>query len=186
MDRDEEGLRCLLDTHGGKVKGYLAKTYGNVLSSIELNEALYQAAVNVWRNIDSYDENKGKLGSWFLRIAQNCAVDIIRRESKFSKNEVREFNGSLDGIETIEPTTDDKSVRKLKKAFRNAVKDLPPVQRSIIEADLAAEDGRASAARLAEMHGTTAGSIRVSRNKAKANLKRALEDEVSSFTGRKK
>ena len=180
MDRQEEGLRLLLDLHGSKVKSYLEKKFASALSWDEIDEALYQAADNVWRKIDQYDETKARLGAWFLRIAHNCAVNIIRRESKFEEYRAN-FEEGLTVPLTIEVSVENPTFdRKVKKAMKLAIDSLPPMQKSIIEADLMTEDGNASAARLAEMHGTTAGSIRVSRNKAKEKLKKSLEDAIEN------
>jgi len=181
MDKEEEGLRLLLECHGGKVNSYLKKKFSNILSDIEINEALYEAARKVWDKIESYDEDKGKLGAWFLIIARNCANDIISRESKFEATELTESSIVVDGIPLEISKTESKKITKLKKELKNAIKELPLTQKSIIEADLIAENGKASATRLAEIHGTTAGSIRGSRHKAIKNLEKKLSDTLSNF-----
>ena len=181
MDKEEEGLRLLLEHHGAKVHSYLKKHYKNVLSELEINEALYEAIDKIWCKIDSYDEKKGKLGAWFLRIAQHCAINIIRRESKFKAEELDKNSMTINGILLEKTKTESKKITKLKKELKNAINELPAMQKSIMESDLAAEGGQASAVRLAEMHGTTANSIRVSRNKAKKNLEKKLSDKLSNF-----
>ena len=55
-----------------------------------------------------------------------------------------------------------------------AIEALPPLQKAIIKADLAA-GGLADAGRLAEIHGTSKNTIYVSRSKARETLKRQAE-----------
>jgi len=37
--------------------------------------------VNIWRKIQSYDSNKGRLFTWMLNIARNLAIDVLRSKS---------------------------------------------------------------------------------------------------------
>ena len=173
---DQEGLRLLLETYGGRMKAYLFKRYRSVLQEGELEEAFNAAIYNVWRFADRYDESKGTLASWCIRVAQNAARSILRRETKYrSKNLEYDPNydpagdpsdaGVFGGDYNDDPRLD---------VLLQAVETLPPLQKAIIQADLAA-DGSADARRLAEIHGTSMNSIHVSRNKAHKSLQRQVE-----------
>ena len=80
MDGDEDALRDVLRVHGGKVRGWLKKHYGDVLRPPEIEEAFNRAAYNVWRFAGKFDPSIGPLGGWFLRIAQRAAESILRDE----------------------------------------------------------------------------------------------------------
>ena len=174
--RNQAGLRLLLERHGGCLKAYLTKFYGQVLQEGELAEALSTTAFNAWRFAERYEEAKGTLRSWCIRIAQRAALSILRREAKFrSKN--LEYN------DTFDPAGDPPEYEVLDAnnrdnprldALASAIEMLPPLQKAIIKADLAA-DGLADAGRLAEIHGTSKNSICVSRHKARETLKRQVD-----------
>jgi len=174
---DQGGLRLLLERYGGRIKAFLVKYYRGNLQGGELDEAFNVAIFNVWRFADRYDESKGSLPSWCIRIAQRAAQSVIRRESSYrSKNLEYDANYDPAGdppdeeVVAAEDRSDDPRIEALHKA----IAELPPLQRAIIQADLAA-DGLADAGRLAAIHGTSKNSIYVSRSKARETLKRQVE-----------
>lgn len=184
---DQEGLRLFLQRYGGRMKGYLTKHYGHVLQQREQDEALNWAIYCIWRFADRYDETKGQFPSWCIRITQRAAQSVLRRETKFcSKN--LEYNDSYDPAAPNNEDSDEKQVfddhdprwgRVL-----TAIDILPPLQKAIVQADLAA-GGAANAQRLAELHGTTKNSIYVSRQKAHENLKRRVDELARHSAGKR-
>lgn len=186
--QDREGLRLLIERYGGRLKAFLFKRFRSVLQEGELAEALNVAFYNIWRFADRYDETKGSLPSWCIRIAQRAAQSIIRRESGYrSKN--LEYDAmydpagdpSDDDVVAAEDHDDDPRIDALHKAIAG----LPPLQKAIIQADLAA-DGPADAGRLAEVHGTTKNSIYVSRSKAREALKWQAEQIMRQPAGKRR
>lgn len=184
---DKEALRLLLQRYGGYMKAYLVKYYGVVLQEGERAEALNVAVFNIWRFADRYEEPKGTLASWCIRITQRAAQSILRRESKYrSKN--LEYDSNYDpagdppedDILEAEGQRDDPKLIALLKA----IEMLPPLQKAIINADRAS-DGLAEASRLAEIHGTSKNSIYVSRSKARETLKRQVEQLNRQPAGRR-
>ena len=178
---NQHGLRLFLERFGGRLKGFLVKYYSSVLQEGELNEALNAAVYNIWRFAERYDESKGSLSSWCIRIAQRAAQNILRREMRYrSKNLEYDVSHDPTGDPPPEETVqaagqiDDPQLEVL----YGAIEALPPLQKAIIKADLASGDGLADARRLAEIHGTSKNSIYVSRGKAKENLKKQVEPLV--------
>ncbi|EGA90436.1 RNA polymerase, sigma-24 subunit, ECF subfamily protein [Planococcus donghaensis MPA1U2] len=45
-------------------------------------EALQEVFIKIWRGKGVYDESKGKFSSWLFRMAQNTAIDLIRKRKK--------------------------------------------------------------------------------------------------------
>lgn len=184
--QDKAGLRLFLQRYGSRLKGYLYKRFGGALQEGELDEAFSVAIFNIWRFADRYEEDKGKLSSWCIRIAQTSAQSILRRETKYRAKNL-EYDAAYDPAgdppeDTVvadEPESDPRL-----DVLPKAIEALPPLQRAIIKADLAA-GGVADARRLAEIHGTTINSIYVSRTKAHENLKRQVE-ELSREPARKR
>jgi RNA polymerase sigma factor (sigma-70 family) len=178
MDSNQEGLRLLLERYGGRLKGYLVKYYAGVLQPGELDEAFSAALFNIWRFADRYDEGKGSLASWCIRIAQRAAQSIIRREFGYRGKNLEYdplYDPAGDPPGEREAETSERSDDPRLKALHTAIEALPPLQKAIIQADLAAGDGLADAGRLAAIHGTSKNTIYVSRHKAIEALKKQAE-----------
>jgi len=178
LDGNEEGLRLLLTRYGGRLKGYLVKYYAGILQQGELGEAFNAAIFNIWRFADRYDEGKGSLASWCIRIAQRAAQSIVRREFGYREKNL-EYDASYDPAgdlpdEQVMETSDRPDDPRL-ECLHRAIEALPPLQKAIIQADLAAGDGLADAGRLAAIHGTSKNAIYVSRHKALEALKKQAE-----------
>jgi DNA-directed RNA polymerase specialized sigma24 family protein len=175
---DQHGLRLFLERYGGRIKAFLVKYYSGDLQEGELNEAFNTAIYNIWRFADRYHEGKGSLPSWCVRIAQRAAQSIVRREFRYrSKN--LEYDATYD---PAGDPPDDEAVQTADRAddprlegLRRSIEALPPLQKAIIKADLAAGDVLADAGRLAEIHGTSKNAIYVSRCKARETLKKQAE-----------
>lgn len=185
--QDKEGLRLLVERYGGRLKAFLYKRFRSVLQEGELAEALNVTFFNAWRFAERYTEANGTLASWCIRIAQNAARDILRREKRYRDKNL-EYDPVYDPAaprdqEDAAPgeESDDPRVEHL----RQAIQKLPPLQKAIIEADLAA-GGLADAGRLAEIHGTSKNSICVSRHKAHETLKRQVEQLSRQPAGKRR
>lgn len=165
-ERCEQGACRLLEAHGDGVFRLLRRRYGQLLGEEDLWESIYMAVVKVCRSVTSFDIARGTLRAWFFRVAERVAIDMLRR---YSKQE--HLNAPL----TYEPADEreqefESRTALLVELLVQAIAELPPMQRTIIEADLAAGEV-ADARLLAEQLQTTPNSIYVSRNKARDNIR---------------
>lgn len=189
VGKDHEALCTLLRTFGPKVKGWLQSRYGAVLQSAEVDEALSVVAFNAWRFADRFDPTKGPLSAWLIGIAGNAARSIIRGEQKhrskhFEYSENYDPAWSTDvAVNDESVDCDDSSLERLEDLDRS-IADLPPLQRAVIEADLASSS-QTDDQRMAVIHGTTKNSIQVSRHKAIKNLRRSMNNLGYDSSGRK-
>ena len=185
---DQDALRAAVTVFGGKVRGWLRKTFGHVLQTAELDEAFNVATYNVWRFADRFDASKGSLGGWYLKIAQRAAESILRRDASHRQKSL-EYDPSFDPtIDYSKRSGDDRPyfapecIRDLGQVIN---KRLVGLQQAIILADIAA-GGQADNERLAEIHRTTVNSIKVSRSKARKNVLKAMVELGYDETGRRK
>ena len=175
--RNEDGLRLLLRNHGGKVKGWMRKHYAAVLTEQEREGALNQATFNVWQHAHSYDDQKATLGAWFLRIAQNAAIDIIRQEERnrhsafLCEPAYDPYEGNIDG-----GTGPGNGQQRLLTDLDAEIHELPPHQQRIIRADLAAAGGTADSGRLSELFGIPKTHVFVYRSKARRRLRVEMQN----------
>ena len=78
-----------------------------VLQNQELSEdALQEAFVKIWKNINLYDPNKGSLFTWMLNVCRNIAIDKTRNkgfknnaQNQSLENSVNELGKSSVGIQ---------------------------------------------------------------------------------------
>lgn len=111
---------------------YRGSLYNIILQLIPNKEiasdVLQEVFVTVWQQIDKYDENKGRLFTWLVRLTRNMAINKLR--SKVYKSESK--NESLDNyVVTIEnnyPDTENinriglrKQVHQLKQEYKNVI-----------------------------------------------------------------
>ncbi len=92
-----QGLR----THDNSAYEYLYMHYRGSLYNTVLqlvpdkeiaSDVLQEVFVTVWQQIDKYDEKKGKLFTWLVRLTRNMAINKLR--SKLYKSQAK--NESLD------------------------------------------------------------------------------------------
>jgi RNA polymerase sigma factor (sigma-70 family) len=91
---DEESLVSLLKEQDKPAFEYLYQHYSPALLGILMksvanedtaNDLLQDVFVKIWKNIGSYQAEKGRLYTWMLNIARNTGIDYLR--SKQSKRE---------------------------------------------------------------------------------------------------
>jgi hypothetical protein len=110
---------------------------------------------------------------------------VLRREANFCSKHL-EYDDHYDPAAPSEDCGDETQVFAGDDSrwdlVLKAIDMLPPLQKAIIEADMAA-DGTADAQRLTEIHGTSKNSIYVSRNKAHENLKKRVDELLRQSAG---
>ncbi|RYY92832.1 MAG: sigma-70 family RNA polymerase sigma factor, partial [Chitinophagaceae bacterium] len=76
--KDNAAFSYLYDHYAGALQGIVRQ----IVSDEELSQdVLQEVFVSVWRKIDSYDAEKGRLFTWMLNIARNAAIDKVRSKS---------------------------------------------------------------------------------------------------------
>lgn len=174
MEKDEDGLRALLKAHGAKAMGFLRRRFADQIRADELEDVVWIAAHKAWKGIEQYDDRKASLGTWFVAIARNAAIDYLRGRS------TEEAEPLADPAEFADPWTAEADAeetpkqRKLRKTLDELLARLPRLQGEVMLADLAA-NGAADSHRLAARLGSTVPAIQTARSKAR----RTLRDELT-------
>ena len=85
--KDQKAFTLLYDM-------YSKSLYGIILILIKDKEdsedVLQEVFVKIWKNIDSYNEDKGRLYTWMLNITRNACIDRLR--SKHHHNQLKNFS----------------------------------------------------------------------------------------------
>ena len=85
--KDMKGVSALYDKYGSFLLG-LSQEIVKVEYFSEI--ALQNAFLKVWKNINSYNLNKGRFFTWVIQITRNASIDIIR--SKQYKQSIKLVN----------------------------------------------------------------------------------------------
>ena len=78
---DEEALGTLYDRYGNLSYGLAFRVLRNAALA---EEAVQDAFLAVWRQAATYDRDRGKVSTWILTLVHRRAVDLVRRERRFT------------------------------------------------------------------------------------------------------
>ena len=75
LKRDERSFTTLYDMYS---KSLFSVITNLIKDREEAEDVLQEVFVKIWKNIDSYNESKGRLYTWMLNIARNTSIDKLR------------------------------------------------------------------------------------------------------------
>lgn len=73
--QDRKAFNYLYDNYSEALYGILIKI---VQEEDVAQDLLQDTFVKIWKKISHYDSSKGRLFTWMLNIARNCAIDFLR------------------------------------------------------------------------------------------------------------
>src|SRR5262245_51725202 len=90
--------------------------------------------LKLWRQPESYNPERGALGSWLLSVAHNRAIDVLRRRKVREEHPLPEEReaGDIAADGAIDPS-EAASLREAGDAVRRALAKIPANQREAIE-----------------------------------------------------
>ena len=78
LKKDDKAFTLLYDMYSKDLFGVI----NNLIKDKDDSEdVLQEVFVKIWRNIESYDESKGRFFTWILNIARNTSIDRLRSKS---------------------------------------------------------------------------------------------------------
>ena len=164
---DEQALGSLYDRFG-KVAYRLALRV--VRDPALAEDAVQEAFLAVWRQAASFDRSRGKASTWIFTLVHRRAVDLVRRQSRFS--------ALPDQLEAMAPQTlvaesvdDDVELREARRNVRAALATLSQAEREVL--DLAYWGGLTQS-EIATALGIPTGTVKSRTFHALAHLREAL------------
>jgi RNA polymerase sigma factor (sigma-70 family) len=129
---EESELVPLLKQRQDSAFNYLYDHYAGALYSVIIsivpdrelgNDLLQEVFVKIWRQIESYDNTKGRLFTWMLNIARNASIDVVRSKNFQQSRQNRELTENVNNnFGNVQTNTDQiglrKIVHKLKDEYR--------------------------------------------------------------------
>lgn len=73
---DETAMADMYDRYSGIVYGVALRVLGNTTAA---EDVLQEVFLQLWRNPQAFDANRGKLPAWLAVIARNRAIDHLRK-----------------------------------------------------------------------------------------------------------
>ncbi len=86
IQRDRKAFQWLYDQYSPALYGVVLRI---VREEEQAQDLLQDIFVKIWKNLDAYDANKGRLFTWMLNIARNTAIDSLRSRKTQPFNAIR-------------------------------------------------------------------------------------------------
>jgi RNA polymerase sigma-70 factor (ECF subfamily) len=154
----ESGANDAVDRLFREESGRAVATLIRVLGDFDLaEEAVQDAFMRLWRSARTFDPKKGAARSWLYAILRNCALTVLRDESRFTSDE--------DVAEQATPMTENALARLPEtSALRRCLERLDASRRAVVV--LAYVHGLS--------HGELAGKLGVPLGTVKSWVRRSL------------
>ena len=125
-NKDQAAFARLYDSYSGAIYSIILQ----IVNDEELaSDILQEVFINIWRKIEMYDAEKGRLFTWMLNIARNASIDMLRsrgyRNSK--KNQSIQENVDI----TVPGNTEQMNVDSI--GLKKLLEKLKPEQRVLID-----------------------------------------------------
>ena len=177
---DEQALGLLYDRFGKVAYGLALR----VVRDRDLAEdAVQEAFLTVWRQAESFDPSRGKASTWIFTLVHRRAVDLVRRQSRFS--------ALPDQLEAMTPQTlvaesvdEDVELREARRNVRAALATLSQAEREVLEL---AYWGGLTQSEIAAKLGIPTGTVKSRTFHALAHLREALSqgrEPTAAYSGR--
>lgn len=97
---------------------YAASLYTIILSILQekelANDTLQEVFIKIWRQIEQYNPDKGRLFTWMINISRNASIDILRSKDYHSQKQNQELTeGVYTATNTVNIETDRIGLHKL-------------------------------------------------------------------------
>jgi len=158
---DEDALAALHDRYSQVVYSVALRVLGETTQAEDILQEIF---VQLWRNPQTFDSNRGSLGAWLAVITRHRAIDQLRRRRPES-----DIEDVIVAVDTrLEQTTDrNMAIAKI----RAVVERLPAEQRKPLE--MAFFEGLTHS-EIASKTGEPLGTIKTRIRSALLTLRKAL------------
>lgn len=86
LRRDQQAFQWLYDQYSPALYGVVLRI---VRDEEQAQDLLQDIFVKIWKNLDAYDAEKGRLFTWMLNVARNTAIDYLRSRKTQPTAEIR-------------------------------------------------------------------------------------------------
>ncbi|HET6794525.1 MAG TPA: sigma-70 family RNA polymerase sigma factor [Acidimicrobiales bacterium] len=164
---DEEALAEAFERFGALVYGLARRVTGD--SSVA-EDVVQEVFVALWKRPDRFDPERGSLRAYLGVQAHRRAVDAVRRDTRRSQREVRQFDGG-----SCAGHGDPLDAAMVTEVVKEAIGRLPAEQRRVVELTYyGGRSNREVASFLGIPEGTVKSRLRLAQSKLGTLLDRQL------------
>jgi RNA polymerase sigma-70 factor (ECF subfamily) len=120
---DESAMAEMYDRYSGIVYGVALRVLGNTSAA---EDVLQEVFLQLWRNPQAFDADRGRLAPWLAVIARNRSIDLLRKRPM--EDDIDELP-----ISTGVNLEDEASERIAIDKVRGVLAQLPAEQRKMLE-----------------------------------------------------
>lgn len=120
---DESAMADMYDRYSGIVYGVALRVLGNTSAA---EDVLQEVFLQLWRNPQAFDADRGRLAPWLAVIARNRSIDLLRKRPM--EDDIDELP-----ISTGVNLEDEASERIAIDKVRGVLAQLPDEQRKMLE-----------------------------------------------------
>ena len=120
---DESAMADVYDRHSGIVYAVALRVLANTSAA---EDVLQEVFLQLWRNPQSFDAERGRLAPWLAVIARNRAIDVLRKRP--IEEDITELPIST-GVNLEDEAAERMAISKVREAFAQ----LPQDQRRLLE-----------------------------------------------------
>lgn len=118
---NQRALEFVVSQYGGAVKNVIGRILYDFPEDIQ--ECMDDVFMEVWNNIDRFDEDKGTLRNWILSIAKYRAINYFKRLSKrYAEENLDKADNKLEYAVYIGETEDE--LESLIEEFTEGLSDI--------------------------------------------------------------
>lgn len=120
---DQSAMGDLYDRYSGVVYGVALRVLGNTTAAEDVVQEVF---LQLWRNPQAFDADRGRLAPWLAVIARNRAIDLLRKRPM--EDDIDELPIST-GVNLEDEAAERIAINKV----REALAQLPQDQRRLLE-----------------------------------------------------
>jgi RNA polymerase sigma factor (sigma-70 family) len=125
-NKDQAAFARLYDNYSGAIYSIILQ----IVNDEELaNDILQEVFINIWRKIEMYDAEKGRLFTWMLNIARNASIDMLRSRGYRNSRKNQSIQENVDV--TVPGNTEQMNVDSI--GLKKLLEKLKPEQRVLID-----------------------------------------------------
>lgn len=94
-------LNLLIDDYGRLIYAVINSILNTNYDKESIDECFDDVLLNIWNNIDCFDNKKGNFKSWIISISKFKAIDYKRKNNKFVQK-INDFPSNIHDKENVE------------------------------------------------------------------------------------
>ncbi len=122
--RSQEAFRYLYDNYSGALHTTVIVIVKDTAYAADI---LQEVFIKIWKQIDQYDDSKGRLFTWMANIARNASIDMLRSKGYRNEQKNQELPDNvhhISGADTLKPEV---------IGVRNLLQRLKPEYKAVLD-----------------------------------------------------